>query len=293
MSEFESQANVDVLAIVIHAFYADVFTKILQSLNSLSVPIKIYVTTTFEQEDKIRQILISIGYDFYLLSVVNHGRDVLPFFKIMPEVIRDGHTVLLKLHTKKTEHRKDGDIWMEDVLSKLAASDKVERYFHLLNSDEGIGMIAPAGHIISIPAYFGSNKERVLRISKRLGFSETDLMDTVFVAGTMFYAHIAALQPILKLAFTDKDFELENKQVDGTLAHAIERCFSISCLSANLKLISTDSVNVDASPGAQGNYAYAEATNHSKHASLVEKASFYLFKLKKLVIKFKNIMLGK
>lgn len=293
MHKIESQTNVDVLAVVIHAFYIDVFVKILQSLKGLNVPVKVYVTTVSECESEVSEILISSEMDFLLLPVANRGRDILPFFTIMPEVIRNGHAVLLKLHTKKTEHRSDGDIWMEDVLSKLVAKDKVGRYFDLLNSDEGIGMIAPAGHILSMSAYCGSNKENVVCISKRLGFGEMDVMSEAFVAGTMFYARISALVPIIKLAFTDKDFEVENKQVDGTLAHAIERCFSISCLSADLKMISTDSVNGDLTPVVQDDYAYADATNFSKNASVVGVASLYLFKLKKLVFKFKNIMFGK
>jgi lipopolysaccharide biosynthesis protein len=289
----KQRINSDVLAVVIHVYYIDVFAKIIQSLEDLGVPLKVYVTTTSELESEIKDALISSGFNFLLLPVANHGRDVLPFFKVMPEVVRNGHTVLLKLHTKKTEHRRDGDAWMKDVLSKLVTNDKVGRCFDLLNSDEGIGMIAPAGHIISMSAYYGSNKEKVVSISKRLGFSETDVMDAAFVAGTMFYAHIAALQPILKLAFKDEDFELENKQVDGTLAHAIERCLSISCLSAGLKLISTDYLNGDVSPVVQGGYDYADATNFSNNASIGGVVSFYLFKLKKLAVKLINIMSGK
>lgn len=289
--EMKHQTNPDVLAVVIHAFYVDVFSDIIQSLKGLSVPIKIYVTTISEHESEINQILISSGFDFYLLSVANRGRDVLPFLRIMPKVIQNDHVVVLKLHTKKTEHRIDGAVWMDDILSKLVAKNKVDRYFDLIKNNNNIGIIAPAGHIVSMSAYCGSNKKNVLRISKRLGFCKSDVMREMFVAGTMFYAHVSALKPMIELALTDDDFEVENNQVDGTLAHAIERCFSISSLSANLKLISSDSVNVGASQVVHDDYAYADATSYSKYASVASIVSFYLLKVKKLVIKIKNMML--
>lgn len=285
------QTNSDVLAVVIHAFYIDVFVKIIHSLKDLSVPIKVYATTTGEHENEVKQILISSSFDFYSLPVVNRGRDVLPFLTVMPEVIQNGHEIVLKLHTKKTKHRDDGDVWMDDILSKLVTRSKVERYFNLIKSDEKIGMIAPAGHIVAMSAYCGSNKKNILSISKRLGFCESDVMDEVFIAGTMFYAHVSALEPMIDLGFTDEDFEIENNQVDGTLAHAIERCFSISCLSANLKLISSDSVVGNDAQDVQRRYAYADPPGCSEHDSITCTVSLLLFKFKKFVVKIKNMIL--
>ena len=284
------QANSDVLAVVIHAFYIDVFVKIIHSLKDLSVPVKVYATTTGEHEDEVKQILISSSFDFYLLPVINRGRDVLPFLTVMPEVIQNGHEVVLKLHTKKTKHRDDGDVWMGDILSKLVTRSKVERYFNLIKSDEKIGMIAPAGHIVAMSAYCGSNKKNILSISKRLGFCELDVMDEVFVAGTMFYAHVSALEPMIDLGFTDEEFEVEDGQVDGTLAHAIERCFAISCSSANLKLISSDSVDGYDAPDIQDSYAFADLPGCSKHGSIACTVSLLFFKIKKFFVKIKNMI---
>ena len=43
----------------------------------------------------------------------------------------------------------------------------------------------------------------------------------------MFWARVKAIEPLLKLGMKTSDFEEETGQIDGTLAHSIERslCF--------------------------------------------------------------------
>ena len=64
-----------------------------------------------------------------------------------------------------------------------------------------------------------------------------------FAAGSMFYARVETLRPLLSLDFKGNDFEEEAGQVDGTLAHAIERVFAICLLSEDKQLRSTDLVD--------------------------------------------------
>ncbi len=57
----------------------------------------------------------------------------------------------------------------------------------------------------------------------------------------MFFARVDALKPLLSLGLTDDDFDIEAGQVDGTIAHAIERCFSVSMCSVKNHLVNTSS----------------------------------------------------
>lgn len=291
MRHIESQTNVDVLAVVIHAFYVDVFDKILKSLKGLSVPIKVYVTTTCELEDEVKKSLVSSGLNFSLLVVVNHGRDVLPFFMIMPKVLQAEHDVILKLHTKKTSHRSDGDAWMDDILNKLILKNNVSECLGFIQNNKDVGMISPAGHVLSISKYLGSNEGGIVSVANNLGVSKEKVMDEVFSAGTMFYARVTAMLPIINLGFTSENFEKEEGQVDGTLAHAIERCFSISCFSAQFRLVSTDTVFGNVSQSVQDEYTYADARSYGEDASIIVKVFHYALRPKKLLIKIKNMIL--
>jgi len=48
-----------------------------------------------------------------------------------------------------------------------------------------------------------------------------------FFAGTMFWARLDSLRPILSKNWAPSNFEKENGQIDGTFAHAMERVFSL------------------------------------------------------------------
>src|SRR6185437_13658460 len=46
-----------------------------------------------------------------------------------------------------------------------------------------------------------------------------------YPVGGMFWARVDAIRPLLDAGFSFDDFPVEAGQTDGTLAHAIERCF--------------------------------------------------------------------
>ena len=71
-----------------------------------------------------------------------------------------------------------------------------------------------------------------------MGYKLDDIRELNFAAGTMFFARVDALKPLLSLGLTDDDFDIESGQVDGTIAHAIERIISVSCqcVSPGLRL---------------------------------------------------------
>lgn len=242
-----------VVAIVIHAFYEDVFAEILEQLKgSDALPMKLYVTTPPENEESIRKLLVSQPCDFLLRAVENRGRDVLPFMKILPEVLGAGHRFLVKIHTKKSLHRNNGMEWRRDMFSSLIGGSSTANAIRFLGDNPHVGILGPAGHLVSMGYFFGRNKARVTQFASRMGVGSGELSGLSFVAGSMFVARVDAMRPLLSLGLSDSDFEPELGQVDGTLAHAIERLFSVSAYSVNLSTTCADNV-------ALTKYGYARA----------------------------------
>jgi lipopolysaccharide biosynthesis protein len=237
------------IALVVHAYYGDVLDEILKYVTNIkSVSINLYVTTCKDKLQEVKFKLAASGQKFFLLEVENRGRDVLPFLKIMPDVLKERHELIIKVHTKKSLHRTDGHIWRNKLYEGLLTDQAISSALNSMAKNLKLGIIAPLEHIVPISYYWGANAKKVLSIAARLGANQETLSNISFVAGTMFIARIEALLPIFNLGLTDEDFEEEAMQIDGTMAHAVERSIGISAYAAGFTL-----------PKSTGKFAFADA----------------------------------
>jgi lipopolysaccharide biosynthesis protein len=169
---------------------------------------------------------------------------VLPFLTALAHLATDAPdtTIVLKLHTKRSRHRSDGDSWRRDMVNRLVEGRNFRRILARFANDPSVGLVGPAGHFLSMSAYWGANEARVQALARRMGVATVRQEHEGFFAGSMFFARLAALRPVIALALAPDDFEEESAQVDGTLAHAVERLFSIACTHAGMRQLDTDEV---------------------------------------------------
>lgn len=230
------------LAIVIHVFYLDVFKDIISYLlKSDYQDFKLFVTHTDNLEKPVNDLLLSTQLDYQTLIVENKGRDVLPFLKIIPDVIKEDYKLVLKLHTKKSNYLNTKELWSHQLFSELIGNDQLINNVTLFGMYDDIGMLAPFGHIVPLSLYYGANAERLVHFAEKLGFAKDELNDMVFVAGTMFYARKEVLEILIKLYTDDGEFEPEEFQIDGTLAHVMERAFALGLNASRLTLADSHS----------------------------------------------------
>ncbi len=231
------------VAVVIHSFYETILDEILGYLDNINtIPLKLYVTTPINLFGATRRKLKQHKHSAYVLPVSNRGRDILPFIKIMPEVVKGGHDLLIKVHTKKSIHREDGDLWRKDVFEKLLNEHSLKENIEYLANHPEIGILGPADHIVPMDLYMGSNTARVAKLAARMGIDSGTLQKLNFVAGSMFTARIKAIAPLLNIALSETDYEAETGQIDGTLAHAMERLFSVSAYATQLTTSCPDNI---------------------------------------------------
>jgi lipopolysaccharide biosynthesis protein len=202
--------------------------------------IKLFVTTPTDKVATVKSLLTSKGYNFTCLGVSNRGRDILPFIKILPEIVEQKFTYLVKVHTKKTTNRTDGNGWRNDLYTKLLSKAALHENLQFFDNHPDVGIIAPEGHLLYMNLFLADNEEQVMSLSARLGMEMDAVMQLSFVAGSMYGARIHALMPLLLLNLEENEFETEKGQIDGTLAHAIERVMSV-CISRLGYKISTHS----------------------------------------------------
>lgn len=234
--------NTEKLAVVFHVFYLDVFNQMLSMLlKENKVKLYFFVSCPKNLNKQIEIIIKETGFPFKIVVVENHGRDILPFLKILPYVFKENIDIVLKIHTKRSNHLNKKDLWSSELFSKLLGEGNITRALNIFSKYPEVGMIGPAGHILPMSMYYGGNPLNVTQLCLKMGLEKSQLQGLNFVAGSMFFATRDVLKPVLQLDLKEEDFEKEDKQLDNTMAHAIERVFAAGVIAADKILVDTNS----------------------------------------------------
>lgn len=245
------------LAVIIHVFYEELFAEILEYLKKLPVDnCKLFISTYDEIMPSVERLAIDSSFDYHLDVFENRGRDILPFLHLAPLAIEEGFREVLKLHTKKSDHRLTGEMWRKELYGKLLAPNSVKNIISVLEQCPQVGLIGASGHIVPMSLYYGGNARLIGYFSYCFGIEPQELKSLFFTAGSMFYIRAGALQPLLDIGIKDEMFEEEKGQQDGTLAHAIERAFSLSSYAAGYIIADTGSTIENLKPKITGNHPY-------------------------------------
>ena len=226
--EFTKRSDV---AVVAHIYYEDMFDGLRSDLAAAGDPdLFLSIRSSIAPSD-CRKILTEFPHA-RLHIFPNRGRDIQPFLSIHRTLQDYGYLFACKIHTKKSPHRSDGsEICARIFTSLLGSRSNVETIKERFRNDPRLGMIAPRASVLSLaePDRNVLNRPWLDRLFKRLDFS--DLVGTYkcdFVAGSMFWFRVSALANLNELDLCETDFEQELGQIDGTLAHAVERLFMVS-----------------------------------------------------------------
>ena len=217
------------VAVILHLFYFDLWQDIRHYLANIPVEFDLYVSVPPRfAPDVVRDLLRS--YPQAMLKVcANRGRDIAPFIQFLTEICDYRYTAVCKIHSKKSLHLADGrgwkadngESWRNQLYEELLGSTLlVKRILAEFDQDDRLGMVGPAGSLLNYLDVVGDNRENVQELMRRLRIDQEDFS---FFAGSMFWFRPAALAALAHLKIQLKDYAPEKGQVDGTLAHAIER----------------------------------------------------------------------
>lgn len=222
------------LAVVVHLYYPDLLSPIVERLKALGDRSYDVFFTVSQLDKDLEAEIQKQAPDAYIFVTPNRGRDVLPFTWVAQQIYAKGYTQVLKLHTKKSPHRDDGDDWFEGMLEGLLPKDQLvmDRLFKVLEKKD-TGVVGPKDVYYPLTINFPGNKPGLKKGLKRIyGTRKTreyiydKRAELGFFGGTMFWARLDAIQAVFGMASV-RDFETEKGQVDGTFAHALERLFCI------------------------------------------------------------------
>lgn len=226
------------ICVVIHAFYPELLPEIFAYLRDWLVPYRLIITAPNNRVSQIEQHLQVAQLEATITPFMNHGRDILPFLKTLQTMVRP-EEIVLKLHTKRSLHRGDGDLWRTEMLDQLLDPERALQVFNAFKAQKDLGIVAPKGHILPLTTYWGANAAAVRSLTEKMDGIGANPEDELFAAGSMFYLRVDAASEILGLELTEADFEAEAGQTDGTVAHAVERCFGIAAWKAGYFMADT------------------------------------------------------
>ena len=215
------------IAVFVHVHYPEIWEEIsLRLVRWLKVPFHLILTSSRPTDGIVVPKATAI-LSTRVLRMENRGRDILPFLRAL--ALTPEFDIGLKLHTKRSPQREDGALWRASVLSSLLPPGRrTGRIVQRLRADPRIGMVAPAGFCLSVKPWVLRNAPGMLSImsARGAGLVESDLDDAYFAAGSMFWFRRPALAELASPALAEL-FETEDGQLDGTIAHAMERLFGV------------------------------------------------------------------
>ena len=136
------------IAVLADIYYEETWVDIAQALSSLEEPFDLIVTTTADKEAKVSALVMADFSDAEVYVVENKGRDIRPFLSVLPLLIERKYQAVLKLHSKKSLHRGDGDLWRKTLIAQLLPKGpELGQLIGGLVQYPSMGLVAPDGNV--------------------------------------------------------------------------------------------------------------------------------------------------
>jgi lipopolysaccharide biosynthesis protein len=215
-------------ALLAHVYYPELWPEIVKVWRALPAGSPLLVTTPYSIGAQIR----TLGGNNPLIEIYeskNRGRDIAPFLTVLNAGLLDRFDTVLKIHTKKSPHLTQGNLWRQISFTSLAGHPLNVRRILFQFCDPRVGLVGPAYFFRTSDIYWMDNKALVENLCRRT--KPNAPVHLGFFEGSMFWFRPQALASLRALDLQPEDFEAEAGQLDGTLHHATERTFTLCALA--------------------------------------------------------------
>ena len=228
------------LAVICHLYYESMAAEFLRYFKNIPFTFDLFISTdTPAKKTAIEQAFSDWdGGNLKIRTVDNRGRDIAPKLIAFRDVY-DAYEFVLHTHSKISDHAGVLANWRGFLLENLLGTPEIiNSIFTAFNQRPDLGIVA-SQHFEPMRQWvnWGDDFGHTEKLGRRMGLSLSPSKVLDFPSGSMFWARSSALKPLLDLNLSIEDFDLENNQIDGTLAHAIERLYFYVSEKAGFKWI--------------------------------------------------------
>lgn len=219
------------LLVHFHLYYHDQADYYLDRLLNITVPFRLIVTLTDDNEE-IRRKITSRVPDAEIMLVENCGYDVYPFFQAMKQVDLSAYEFILKIHTKNRRRKLSVNHlhyyrygFRNNLVNPLIGSKECfDIAFNTISSSPRVGMVCPRFFLLRKEA----PKNRAYTEKVCHDYNIPYNSEAVFCAGTMFFCRSEIVRFLLKKDYPASEYgsQLKTGSV-GSLAHSLETMFGI------------------------------------------------------------------
>ena len=253
-SVYPAPSSAGSVAVHLHLYYVDLSEEFISFFKNIPFPFDLYISCRLDADP------MQICRDFSVLDMAqsiivrksqNRGRDIAPLYVLFREEVAR-HDYFLHVHSKKSLFTGSEQVeWRTSSLQALCGSElQVRKVFGALQCHRNVGLLFP--ETVKTMHFFAhtwlQNEHHIERLSKDLGFTVSESIFN-YPVGSFFWARTEALRPVFDRAYTYEDFDEEHGQIDGTLAHALERaiawtarsrCYSLAIVDNDEKILRFD-----------------------------------------------------
>ncbi|MGL4318366.1 MAG: rhamnan synthesis F family protein [Pseudomonas sp.] len=194
------------LAVAVHIFYPELWPEIARRLRNLPFDFDLFITTSAECRQSLQAQLANDALSAEIIEVANRGYDLLPFLQLLPRLQEGGYDLVCKVHSKKGSanlellHPELGNLWLDLLLDPLMGTPQVARdAIQAFEQDPLLGMLGSADLYKSAARLMYGNEVHIARQLERLAANTDPAQDWGFFAGSMFWARLDTLLPLLQL----------------------------------------------------------------------------------------------
>jgi lipopolysaccharide biosynthesis protein/CDP-glycerol glycerophosphotransferase (TagB/SpsB family) len=224
------------VAFAIHVFYLDIFIDIVEKIKTVLDLGDVVITCSKENKSNVEETLKNAEIEAHLIVVPNIGYDIYPFIIALEYIQANGYGLVLKLHTKKglanleSVYPDAGNIWF-DLLTKPIFNDyeTVKLIIDYFESDLDVGMLGSADLYKSAQALMYGNEATTSSLVQAIDNSCDPAKEWGFFAGTIFWARVDVLKPLLKIK-KSLDLNPEEQIKTGAINsiwHSLERLMGL------------------------------------------------------------------
>lgn len=224
--------NKEKIAIIYHLHFPDLIPEVIWYLSRFPRDIKKYLTVTDAIDSSMCDLLESSIHNVAIIKCENLGRDL----KVLLELIQAGELdqfdLVLKVHGKKSSHRRDGHFMRRNWSSVLAPErNPFEVISNIGLKNKNIRLVAPVSCLLypAEPRNWVSNLRWCNEIFERLTSVQNLLKEDCsfpILTGSFYWLTKVGIRHLKRLPISSQDWLVSSRDgvgIDGRLEHAIER----------------------------------------------------------------------